>query len=272
MVKLYMVSKPHHKNYNALLNYKNITITDNIEHADIIYSPGTVVETNKPVVYGPHFSVFPDSRMRLLKNKNCVYIQPSQWVVDFWKESPFCQDVNIQAVPFGVDTTRFSPNNNQDKSNVLVYVKRRKPEEINTVVKLLESKNISFRVFDYLIGYNEDDFISYLKSCKFAIWISAHESQGFALEEALSCDVPILVWNVRLLSQEYRANYPDIFASSIPYWDERCGEVFYIEEELESSFNRFLSKLTTYKPRDYVLENLSFEKCEQMFLKVVNMN
>jgi glycosyltransferase involved in cell wall biosynthesis len=268
--KLFMVSKPHHKNYNAILNYKNISLVDNIDEADVVYSPGSIVDTTKPVIYGPHFSVFPDSRMVQLANKNCVYIQPSQWVVDFWSKSTYCHNVKIEAVPFGVDTNKFSPNNDDTlKSNVLIYVKRRRPEEINFVVSYLRERNIPFRIFDYLLGYDEQDYLSYLKSCKFAIWLSAHESQGFALEEALSCGVPILVWNVRLLSQEYGSRYPDIKATTIPYWDDRCGEVFYIEEEMHEAFEKFIDRLDGYNPREFVMENLSMEKCEKKFLDVV---
>ena len=57
----------------------------------------------------------------------------------------------------------------------------------------------------YINKYNETDYINYLKECKYGIWVDAHESQGFALEEALSLDVPLLVWNIKSLNQEYDA-------------------------------------------------------------------
>jgi glycosyltransferase involved in cell wall biosynthesis len=269
VIKVFMVSKPHHKNYNAILNYSNISLVNTIEEADVVYSPGSLVDTKKPVIYGPHFSVFPDGRMIMLANKNCVYIQPSQWVVDFWSKSSYCDNVKIESVPFGVDTNKFCPNKEVNKNNVLIYIKRRNPEEIKFVVSYLRDRNISFKIFDYLIGYNEQEYIEYLRTCKYAIWLTAHESQGFALQEALSCDVPILVWNVRLLSQEYGSRYPDIKATTIPYWDKRCGEVFYIEEELDEAFEKFMSNLDTYKPREYIMDNLSIEKCEERFLDVV---
>jgi glycosyltransferase involved in cell wall biosynthesis len=151
---------------------------------------------------------------------------------------------------------------------VFVYFKRRKPDELNAILNLLQSKNIEFRLFDYVSRYSEEEYITYLQNSKYGIWLDAHESQGFALEEALSCNVPLLVWNVTSMNQEEGANYNDIPASTIPYWDERCGEYFYNANELENSFNKFLSKIDTYKPRDYVLENLSFSVCEE---KLVNM-
>ena len=80
------------------------------------------------------------------------------------------------------------------------------------------------------------------------MWLDAHESQGFALQEALSCNVPLFVWNITSMRQEYGSSYNDIPATTIPYWDERCGEYFYNINELEDKFNLFLSKLETYKP------------------------
>ena len=100
--------------------------------------------------------------------------------------------------------------------------------------------------------------------------MDAHESQGFALQESLSCNVPLLVWNIKSMNQEYGQNYDDIPATTIPYWDERCGEYFYKIEELEDKFNLFLSKIELYKPREYILDNLSFEVCEQKLLNILN--
>ena len=82
--------------------------------------------------------------------------------------------------------------------------------------------------------------------------------------------MPLLVWNVRLLSQEHGSRYPDITATNIAYWDARCGESFYAKEEFEATYNKFISNIATYKPRDYIMENLSPEKCAERFTELVN--
>ena len=71
------------------------------------------------------------------------------------------------------------------------------------------------------------------------------------------------------MNQEYGYNYADIPATVIPYWDERCGEYFYNNTELEKTFDLFISKIETYKPREYILENLSVEKCSERFLELL---
>ena len=65
----------------------------------------------------------------------------------------------------------------------------------------LKNKNIKFEVFDYLNKYPEKKYLKYLQKAKYGIILDAHESQGFAIEEALSCNVPLLVWNVKHMSQ-----------------------------------------------------------------------
>ena len=57
---------------------------------------------------------------------------------------------------------------------------------------------------------------------------------------------------------------------TIPYWDERCGAYFHKDDEFEDKFNLFLSKLADYKPREYIMEQLSFDKCEERFIEIVN--
>jgi hypothetical protein len=70
------------------------------------------------------------------------------------------------------------------------------------------------------------------------------------------------------MSQEHGGNLPDIPASSIPYWDDRCGEHFTMFYQLDVVFDRFIKKLNEnkYSPREYIMENLTTEKCERRFI------
>ena len=111
-----------------------------------------------------------------------------------------------------------------------------------------------------------------MQTCKYGIILDAHESQGFAIEEALSCNVPLLVWSAQTMNQEDGSNYNSIPCTSIPYWDSKCGEYFHHLSELPAAFQTFQEKLTTdqYNPRQYILETLSTEKCAERFMELVN--
>jgi glycosyltransferase involved in cell wall biosynthesis len=195
---------------------------------------------------------------------------PGKWCVDDWKQNIKCKNLNMDYCPFGVDTEKFDEYLPIElRTNVFIYYKTRNPKELNFIENILKRKNINYKIFNYDQRYNEEEYIDYLKYSKYGIWIGRHESQGFALEEALSCNVPLFVWDVKSMNQEYRQDYPDIFATVIPYWDERCGEYFYFKEEFEEKFDIFLSKLNNYNPRNFVLENLSISICEDKFLNIM---
>jgi hypothetical protein len=272
----------HIKNIGALQKYPNVEITkcsylediNNLSEYDVVYSPSAPLDIKKypntKFIFGPHFSTFPDSKSLHIKGINSVYNQLSCWAARSWSCNTITDGLRIVELPFGVDTHRFnSIKSINERSNVILYYKHRAPSELEFIQNALVSNNISFRIFSYDSRYNEDDYINYLQNTKYCIWLDAHESQGFALQEALSCDVPLLVWNVKSMNQEYGQKYDDIPATTIPYWDERCGEYFYNQEDFNKIFDLFISKLEIYKPREYILDNLSIDKCEEKLIDFV---
>jgi len=258
---------------NLKWQYKYGTVKD-VKDYDIIYSPSQVIDTskypNKKFIFGPHLSVFPEKKLQHVNNihNNSVYIQPSDWVNQLWVNMNAGKIIPIKTFAFPVNTEKFTQiYDNRD--NVYIYFKRRKPEELNYIQDFLNNKNVPYRVFDYVQKYDEHDYLQYLQNSKYGIILDAHESQGFATEEALSCNVPLLVWNTKYMSQEHGSRYTNIPCSSIPYWDERCGEFFYEKEEIEKTFETFVNKLQTYQPRQYVLENLSVDRCGNNLINLI---
>ena len=272
----------HHKNKIGLelilkylnYNYKFGNIND-INNFDIIYMPGYPINTanypKKKFIFGPHFSVFPTRKLLNINNihNNSIYIQPSEWAADVWINKKANVYVPVVPFPFPVATERFKPLNSGGGDKVFIYFKSRKQEELDILTTFLDKKNIIYELFDYIKRYDEKDYIKCLQESAYGIWLGRHESQGFALEEALSYDVPLLVWDVTSMNQEEGYNYDNIPATCIPYWDERCGEIFYKREEFESKFDEFISKLGTYKPREYILENLSIKECAENLKRLI---
>jgi hypothetical protein len=260
------------------IDYKVGSVAD-IPNYDIIYSPSQAINTsqypNKKFIFGPHFSTFPNHTQleSLQANSNGIYIQPSEWAAQTWQNKGAEQFLPIKTFPFPVDTNKFNSNQPSEKrENIMVYHKSRDPQELEKLKTFLgEQKITNYRIFDYKQRYNEADYLAYLQTCQYGIILDAHESQGFALEEALACDVPLLVWNAQSMNQEYGNQNPDIPCTSIPYWDNRCGEVFHQAAELPLAFQHFQAKLESghYTPRQYIMDNLSTEKCAERFMELI---
>ena len=276
-----VIGNYHHKNLEGLekifkhlkYDYKFGTI-DDINKYTTIFSADIPIDTskypNKNFIFGPHFSVFPNKKLLYINNvhKNSIYIQPSDWARDTWNNMTANKYINIKTFAFPVNVEKFN-DTEQTRDSVFIYYKRRTPEELQYIEKFLKDKNIEYRIFDYIKRYDELDYLSYLQKSKYGIILDAHESQGFAIEEALSCNVPLLVWNTKDMSQEYGGNYPKIPCTTIPYWDERCGEYFYEQDKFIETYNTFIEKLETYKPREYILENLTTEVCSKKFKELI---
>lgn len=282
-MKLLVLGNFHHKNMIGLelllksinFEYKYGSINE-IDQYDIIYSPNDPIDTSKHpskrFIFGPHFSVFPDNRLLNINNihKNSIYIQPSKWAAETWINFNVEKVIKIKEFPFPVEIDKFRPIKNTEKNEVFIMFKQRDPKELEYIIKILDKINIKYKLFNYQTKYREDDYIRCLQNAKYGIWIGRHESQGFGLEEALAFNIPLLVWEVKYMSQEFGYNYPDIPASVIPYWDKRCGEFFVEKKNFEETYYRFINKIETYKPREYILENLSPKKCAENFIKLIN--
>ena len=275
----------HRKNCNALMSYKNIQVVQiydinqihniNLSEFDCVYSPSLPIDIsrypNTKFLFGPHFSVFPDEKVLSVIGSNSRYNQLSTWTVNSWKIFDIVKNLNLIELPFGVDTDTYCEIKSiQERNYVFIYYKSRNPSELQFVRNILDKQNISYRIFSYTQRYHEQEYLHFLRESKYGIWIGRHESQGFALQEALSSNVPLLVWDVTSMNQEYGYNYDDIPATAIPYWDDRCGEYFYKADEFEDKYKLFLSKVDSYKPREYIMDNLSMEKCEDKLIQLVN--
>ena len=87
----------------------------------------------------------------------------------------------------------------------------------------------------------------------------------------MSSNLPMFVWDVDKWTD--RGPEHECPASSVPYWDERCGEKVYSLSELEAArerFSIFLDSLDNYSPRSFILENLTLKQKAQDLINILN--
>jgi len=119
-------------------------------------------------------------------------------------------------------------------------------------------------------SYTQQEYRSLLGRGKGMIFLCEHESQGLAYQECLSSGVPILAWDQgRYLDpNRFAWGQPNIKATSVPYFDDRCGERFAGSEDLDEKLSIFMGKIdaSAYSPRDFIMENLTLKRCAAQFL------
>lgn len=251
---------------------------------DLVFIPAeamspSIFPNTKCIMYGPHNFVFVNGVWKKSTFEfpaNCFYNLLSKWITEVQYEFGGLS-LKVETFPFAVDVDTFKPLENkiEPEYDCFVYYKARDPKILEFVAKTLQMKNLRFAVIRYG-KYTEEEYKHILRSTKFGIWVGCHESQGFALEECLSTNVPLLVWNVTSMFDEYNNEGEIAYtqelgryilkATSIPYWDDRCGLVFTEKEKFVASLERMQLSYQEYRPREYILETLTPSICMDRIL------
>ena len=222
----------------------------------------------KNTLVGPNLVVVPTDIPQLwYRFKNVIV--PCQWVKDMYETFEITENVNIHVWPVGIDTDKFSPSNIVSphllkNNDCLIYFKRGSEETKQELIGLLDSQKLSYELITYG-SYTEEQLIDVARRSRFCFTITGTESQGIAYQEILSMGVPCYVIDKPVWDDQPEHTFP---ATSTPYFDDKCG----IKCVDLSEFKTFLNYLEIYKPRDYILENLTLEKCASEYVKLLEMS
>ena len=147
----------------------------------------------------------------------------------------------------------------------LVYFKNRDASELKKVLEILTSKNIRVDLFEYG-KYDNNKLKKAAKKDSFGILLSSIESQGFAVQELMSCNLPLLVWDESNNKFEGR----NISGSSVPHWSKECGLIVKSFSSLEEQLTNFILNIKEYTPSKLVLNELTYEKFRSNLTKEFN--
>lgn len=204
---------------------------------------------------GPNICTLPIDNNRVMSYHSYEkLIVPSDWVKTLY--SKWVPEDKILVWPVGIDTEKFLDKYNTVKQyDFLIYFKRRNLRDLNLVVDYLKSLGKSYVVIKYG-EYEENYFLECIRKSKFGIVIDNCESQGIAIQEMLSSNLPLLVWDVSFWTD--RGDEFKCKSTSVPYWGDSCGEKIYHFDEFEGKITDFF--LGRYSPRKFILENLGIEQ------------
>ncbi len=291
--------KGHHKNFDAIQRMCNSShiefeFTDNenrIKQDDyeILYSFSHYVNPDilppkVKIIFGPHAFVIPSNESPFVGSTDfklinrAVYNCLSKWNYFVFYENVVSFKLPVHQLPFAVNINRFKPINNPEKDlDCLIYIKNRSNTDRTLLNNILNNSNLKYETITYG-SYNEDQYINLLNRSKFMIVLDAHESQGFALQEAMSCNVPLLVIDATSMYDEYyygKQLYLDykpklLKATSVPYWSEECG-LKTTFEELPEKIQIMKDSWSTFTPRNYIVRELSEVPCMKRILDIFGL-
>ncbi|WP_293572733.1 hypothetical protein [Phaeobacter sp.] len=224
-----------------------------------------------PVLYGPGRVPDPTELGALQAQLNLkIVTYPSEWPKELAaKDMP----ITYAAMFVGIDTDEWPDMSGSDKKvDFLLYNKihwhkaERAQDLLAPLRQHLRDRNLTWAELEYG-SHTPAQYKTAIRESRALIFCTEHETQGLACQEAMAANVPVFAWDEGRLSDPSQIAIapPDLRPSSVPYFDARCGLTFRIST-LEEQLDRFMAARDSYRPRDYVLENLSLEQGARRFL------
>ena len=221
----------------------------------------------KYVVAGPVNALFADeSGGILLAPEIDLVIVPSEWTVDFYEGFPELV-AKSRVCPCGVDADVWKPAGGAKakERSAVVYWKsgdERFCEAIEAVVRRCGLKPLRIRSRHGEHGiFNPSAYREALERSVAGVFLSTFETQGIALAEAWSMDVPTVVWDPRGDAEWRGRTFKS--KSSAPFLTPATGVTFRAIDDLEGALRGALTSLTAFQPRAWVLEHMTDAVCAE---------
>ncbi len=243
-------------------------------------------ENSTKFIFGPNIFYTPEEIIWGKENKESkssnpleqgTYIMPSDWVMKYWRKHGYLAPGAVW--PVGVDTEFFKPETSIQSDKVLVYTKQRDQKDVKAITNFLDAEKISYSIFSYG-SYTEKELIEAGRTSKLGIIIASSESQGLAIQELLSLNLPLAVFDIEYLSQksfEESANTDSSTleresATSVPYFSSKCGLVAKNPKDMKKIILEMMSIPNLnerFSPREFIIQNLSLRKQATDFLNIM---
>jgi hypothetical protein len=221
------------------------------------------------VTLGPNIDWFNLANLNVVSQLGTVKILvPHHWVVLPVKRS-LPENSRVVVWPCGIDIDFWRKEKNHlQVEEVLIYLKNLTDvENLKAARDFLRKRNILFTVLEYG-SYSQEEFKSVLNRVSAAIWIGDTESQGLALLESWSMNVPTLV-----LKKEtwYNSDGEPFPASSAPYLSKTVGQFSNSSTFSEEDFDSFLVQFKSFSPRVTVEETFNLTSSASNLIKILEL-
>ncbi len=183
------------------------------------------------------------------------YIVPSEWVKDLVIGDCAGLKDRVLCWSAGVDSEYWKPTvDSKNRKQVLIYWKTEPEEFCKEVIAIVEEEGMSPVLLQYG-KYSIGEYKELLDRSAYSIFISRSESQGIALAEAWSMNVPTLVFDPGEFFFGGRTIYN---VSACPYLTQSTGLKWKTTTDLRNII-RDKNAFAGFAPREYVLNQFTDE-------------
>lgn len=213
---------------------------------------------------GPNICVLPRDIKYLFNNKNIdKIITPSKWVSNSYEDEIIDGINRISEWPAGLDINYWKPKKEFLKNYVLIYLKNNYSKKTTAkYLNYLKKNNIKFRILKYG-SYNTKNYLKLLRYSHITVFFSKSESQGLALLQSWSVNVPSLV----LENKKFIYKGKKIICDTAPYLSSQTGLKFNDLNEFKKNLKFITNNINQFNPRLWVLNNLTDKLSTKILLK-----
>lgn len=221
---------------------------------------------------GPNIVTLPDEFEELIAQPEVdICLVPSLWVKDLYLTvcPKLGKRVHVWAAGVAPDTWIPSEGSMEKKNKdntVLIYIKGQSGEAmINNYLPILSQFFMNIEILKYG-AYAHSDYRKLLDKAEVAFILGDTESQGLALAEAWAMNVPTWVLYVNAWMDKTGKFHP---ANAAPYLSSETGDFFHNQEDLRYLCKKWKDGLLKYKPREWVLKNMTDAFCAKQLIEMV---
>jgi hypothetical protein len=193
-----------------------------------------------------------------------------EWALEFFSETPALL-AKSRPCPCGVDTAWWKPAGRVNSNSAVVYWKSGDEAFCEGVEQVVRACGLEPRRLRSLHGehamFNPADYRQLLDQAAIGVFLSTFETQGLALAEAWSMDVPTIVWDPRGEAMWRGRRFES--RSSAPYLTPATGRLWRTLGELEPVLRGALADRSAFRPREWVLANMTDAMCSAALLKII---
>ncbi len=194
-------------------------------------------------------------------------IVASDWMLDFYREEAPELVCKMRVCPSGVDPEFWQPPaRRQATGRALVYWKNAPESIYREVEPRVRASGLEIDTLRYG-QYRPEDYRTLLGTADVVVYLSTFETQGLALAEAWSMNVPTLAWDPKSDAEwkgkRFRAG------SSCPYLTPATGMTFRSPDELAPLLRDVIDSPEQFAPRDWVLAHMTDEICARTLHRIL---